>query len=138
VTTTSEDLYWTGVNQAMSILSDKYRIPAVTPSEFEQYMTNNPYPADNGSKIKMINEQLWILHLTNPIEAYCNWRRSGFPILKPSNYYGVKTIDSQTIPRRLCYPLFEKTYNPDGYEQAIERMGGNDDWNQGVWWDVKY
>ncbi len=138
LTTTSEELYFTGVNQAMALLSDKYRIAAVSTAEFEQYKMDNPFPTNNELRKKKINEQLWILHLTNPIEAYSNWRRSGYPVLLPSASYGVKTIDSQSIPRRLCYPLFEKTYNPEGYKKAISRMEGIDNWNKGVWWDINF
>lgn len=138
VAESSEQYYATGVRQAMTFLSEKYGLPLISTSNYEKYMEDNPYPTDTENRKKMINEQLWLLHLTNPIEAYNNWRRSGYPTLLPSSYYKVKTIDSQSIPRRLCYPLFEKTYNPEGYEQAISRIDGTDNWNKGVWWDVKY
>ena len=86
-------------------------------------------------RLKAINEQLWILHFNNTPEGYANWRRSGYPELLSSSNYGAVTIDSREIPRRLCYPLFESSYNPEGYAWAIERLGGTDNWNKSVWWD---
>ncbi len=78
---------------------------------------------------------MWILHLHNAPEAYANWRRTDYPKLKPSNDYGAITIESQSIPRRLNYPLSERSYNRKAYEAAIEAMGGRDNWNARVWWD---
>ena len=79
--------------------------------------------------------QLWILHLTNPFEAFANWRRSGFPKLTPpSNAYTRDAKDGK-MPRRLSYPISESLYNAVNYQEAIERLGGRDDWTKPVWWD---
>ena len=132
---TSKEHYINGVDAAMHLLSSKYKIEQITTLEKEEYWSKKPFPDDSNAQIKSINEQLWILHITNPSEAYSNWRRSGYPILKSAKEYGAITIDSQTIPRRLPYPLFEKSYNQINYQKAIDRLGGVDDWNKSVWWD---
>ena len=107
----------------------------VSNTEMASYLSRNPLPSDKDGQLQFINEQLWILHLINPSEAYSNWRRSGYPVLKPSTEYGAAVKDSRTIPRRLKYPLFEQTYNPTGYYEAVGRMGGEDNWNCRIWWD---
>jgi hypothetical protein len=132
--TSAEDNYKNGVTAAMKLLSE-FKLETVTDAEIEQYFVDKPFPADTEGRIKAINEEMWILHLHNAPEAYANWRRTGYPNLKPSNDYGAITIESQSIPRRLNYPLSERSYNRKAYEAAIEAMGGRDNWNARVWWD---
>lgn len=130
----AEDYYKNGVTAAMKLLSE-YGITAVSDTELASYFTANPFPAATGDRMKAINEQLWVLHLINGPEAFANWRRSGYPELKSSYEYGAVTIESQTIPRRLNYPLTEASYNREAYNAALEAMGGVDSWNARVWWD---
>ena len=40
------------------------------------------------------------------------------------------------IPVRLCYPVLESSYNKQGYDEALNRMGGDNSWNTPLWWDV--
>lgn len=133
---TPEAHFTAGVKAAMKLLT-RYGIDPVTETETADYFAANKFPGDLPSQLKVINEQLWILHLTNLPEAYANWRRSGYPVLKPSSEYGAVTIDSRTIPRRLNYPPNEASYNNASYQQAIAVMGGVDSWNARVWWDAE-
>jgi hypothetical protein len=34
------------------------------------------------------------------------------------------------------YPISEKSLNAKHAGEAITRMGGKDDWNSRVWWDM--
>ncbi len=131
----AEEHYTKGVQAAIKLLTVFDLDQKILPEETTAYLVRNPFPADRESRLKSINEQLWLLHITNPPEAFSNWRRSGYPVLKPSTEYGALVKDSRTIPRRLKYPLFEQTYNPRGYKEAVTRMGGTDSWNIPVWWD---
>ena len=131
---TPEDLYNTGVNEAIRFLKiyDEKAL-AIPQSEIDSYLAANPLTA--GTEVEQINMQLWILHLTNPFEAFANWRRSGFPKLTPpSNAYTRDAKDGK-MPRRLSYPISESLYNAVNYQEAIERLGGRDDWTKPVWWD---
>ena len=85
--------------------------------------------------MKASNKHLRVLQCNKTPDGYANWRRSGYPELQSSFNYGDVTIDSREIPRRLCYQLFESSYNPEGYAWAIERLGGTDNWNKSVWWE---
>jgi len=76
-------------------------------------------------------------YFTNPPEAYANWRRSRYPVLKPSSEYGKITFQSDIIPTRLTYPFEESSYNKESQKVALDAMGGTDDWNARVWWDKK-
>jgi hypothetical protein len=136
ITASPENLYNNGVASAMNFLLN-YKVKAYANDEISNYLTKNPFPSETEQRLKAINEQLWILHFNNPPEAYSNWRRSGYPELKPSKEYGAVTIESQEIPRRLNYPLDEARYNKEELDKALQRIGGFDNWNAKVWWDKK-
>ena len=131
---TAAQYYKNGVTSAMKVLAE-YGIDEISNEGITNYLNANPFPSTEEKQLKAINEQLWILHFNNPPEAYSNWRRSSYPVLKPSSEYGAITIESQTIPRRLNYPLSEASYNGKSYNEAIANLGGSDDWNARVWWD---
>ncbi len=133
--TTAEQHYNNAVRASMDFLNSNYNINKIGNDEINSFLSANPFPSDAEGRIKTINEQLWIYDFLNPAEAYSNWRRSGYPELKSSVEYGAKVKDSQSIPRRLFYPLTEQTYNPEGYYSAVKSMGGTDSWNAHVWWD---
>jgi hypothetical protein len=132
----AETHYKNGISGAMNLLS-LYEITAIPATEVNNYINAHPFPADLEAALKVINEQLWVLHFNNPPEAYANWRRSGYPVLQPSVAYGAITVESQTIPRRLNYPMAEASYNTKAFNDAIALMGGSDNWNAKVWWDKK-
>ena len=88
-----------------------------------------------------INTQAWILHMMNPNEAWANLRRSDYPILEDRKKYPIRpdfTYDDDNLstPTRLRYPISENQYNSVNYKEAIDRMGGNDDWHKRLWWDM--
>lgn len=131
---TVEQLYEEGVKAAFHHL-ESYGAEAFKDADINTYIAANNVSADQKDQIEKINMQLWILHFDNPWEGYANWRRVDYPVLKSSTEYGAKCLNSQTIPLRLCYPLFEGTYNKAKYEEVLQRLGGTDDWNKPVWWD---
>lgn len=126
--------YKNGISAAIRLL-EKFGADKFETEVIDKYLAANPLPAGLENQLTAINTQLWILHFNNAPEGYANWRRTDIPKLLPSSSYGAITIDSQTTPLRLCYPLFESSYNPEGYQSAISAMGGKDDWNAPVWWD---
>jgi hypothetical protein len=129
------DHYRNGVVAAMNFLKNFDSSISIPEKDINDYLLLYPFGNSAQEQIRMINEQLWILHLHNPGEAYANWRRSGYPKLRPSGEYGSITIDSEEIPRRITYPLLESTYNKNEYEKQTQKMGGSDNWNYRVWWD---
>lgn len=126
--------YQKGVGAAIHFL-EKFGADKFDTQAIDTYLAANPLPGNPDMQLTAINTQLWILHFNNAPEGYANWRRTDVPTLLPSPSYGALTIDSQTTPLRLCYPLFESSYNPEGYQSAINAMGGKDNWNAPVWWD---
>lgn len=134
----AESYYVTGVRAAMDFLSDNYKTAKISDSEFDAYMAANPFGYTAEQKKANINTQAWIHHFTNPNECWANLRRSGFPRLKsPADYgQGAFLTGGVEIPVRLCYPVLEASYNKQGYDEALSRMGGSNSWNIPVWWDA--
>lgn len=134
----AESYYKKGVRAAMDFLSDNYDTEKVSREEFENYMAANPFGYTTEQKRVNINTQAWIHHFTNPNECWANLRRSGFPRLKSPEAYGqgAYLTGGVEIPVRLCYPVLESSYNKQGYDEALDRMGGSNSWNIPLWWDV--
>jgi hypothetical protein len=59
----------------------------------------------------MIGQQLWVNKFLNWWEAWSDYRRTGFPVLVPTNYPGNET--GGIIPTRLKYPSYEVSGNPN-------------------------
>lgn len=136
----AEDLYKQGVRAAMDFLTDNYGCTATTDAEFDTFIQNKgAFGHTDNQKLEAINTQAWILHFTNPAECWANVRRSGYPKLKsPAEYgFGQYLTGGTEIPVRLCYPVLESSYNKKSYNEAIERMGGTDNWHILLWWDTE-
>lgn len=136
----AEALYKQGVRAAMDFLTDNYGCMATTDAEFDAFIQDKgAFGHTDNQKLEAINTQAWILHFTNPAECWANVRRSGYPKLKsPAEYgFGQYLTGGTEIPVRLCYPVLESSYNKENYHEAIERMGGTDNWHSLLWWDTE-
>jgi hypothetical protein len=83
----------------------------------------------------MINEQYWATSGVqfDFVEAWNNWKRTGFPVLTPVNF--AANFSGGTIPRRQPYPLSEAGLNEASYNAAVGRLSGGDTWVARMWWD---
>ena len=136
----AEDLYKQGVRAAIDFLTDNYGCTATIDAEVDACIQDKgAFGHTDNQKLEAINTQAWILHFTNPAECWANVRRSGYPKLKsPAEYgFGQYLTGGTEIPVRLCYPVLESSYNKKSYNEAIERMGGTDNWHSLLWWDTE-
>ena len=133
VSGTAATHYANGLRGAMQELSQFGTAAAISSTSIETYVSANPLDATNA--LKQINEQYWLEASTtfNFIEAWFNWRRSGYPELTPVNYPG--NVTRGTIPRRLPYPGSEISNNPAGYQMGVASLSGGDLLTSRVWWD---
>lgn len=133
----AESHYEAGIRAAMQLLNDCYDIVGkISETDINDYIAANPL-GDNPKE--QINKEAYILHLTNPAEAWANLRRSDYPVLQDRAKFGNFTytcVDGFNTPVRLKYPNLEAKYNSVNYKEAIERLGGTDDWHKRMWWDV--
>ncbi len=102
-------------------------------ADAQKYLDAHEYNDADG--LNQINTQFWASMIMNEYEAWNNWRRTGYPVLKPTNYPG--NITGATIPRRLEYPSGQKISNPDSYKVAVANLPGGDELTSRMWWDVK-
>ena len=133
----AESHYEAGIRAAMQLLNDCYDIVGkISETDINDYIAANPL-GDNPKE--QINKEAYTLHLTNPAEAWANLRRSDYPVLQDRAKFGNFTytcVDGFKTPVRLKYPNLEAKYNSVNYKEAIERLGGTDDWHKRMWWDV--
>jgi hypothetical protein len=124
---TAQTHYNNGVKLAMQMYTKYDPSFAVTDGEVAAYLALYPY----GSKdeLEMIGEQMWASKWMNWWDAWSDYRRTGFPILIPTNYTGNAT--NGQIPTKLTIPAYEATGNPNYTTGATQpdRLVGK------VWWD---
>ncbi len=137
VSGSAQSHYENGVRASMQMLNDYYSVKTITDDEINAFIAANPL-GDNPKEA--INTQAWILHLTNPSECWANLRRSDYPVIYdraqlPKYDFTYEDPNLQT-PTRLKYPNLESKYNSANYQEAVSRLGGEDNWHARVWWDT--
>lgn len=91
--------------------------------------------SDNSGNLERIITQKWLANFPLGLEAWAEYRRTGFPKLMPvvvNNSGG--TVSSQRGARRLAYPQDERTNNAEYYQHALQMLGGADNMGTDVWW----
>lgn len=98
------------------------------------YLAANPYVVGSfPEQMKQIHTQFWVSQfMSSNVEAYSNWRRTGYPELVPYNYPGNAT--GGTIPRRVRYSTTDASINEENYEAAVSTQGP-DLFTTRIWWD---
>ena len=125
--------YNNGVLAALSQLAAYGDDAVISEADAKAYLDAHPY--NDADALNQINTQYWACEIMNEYEAWINWRRTGYPVLTPTDYTG--NITNGTIPRRLEYPSSQKISNPDSYNEAVARMQGGDELTTRMWIDPK-
>lgn len=82
--------------------------------------------------LEVILTQKWISLYFVGIESWCDYRRTGFPLLRTN---GPAAENKNILPTRLRYPADEKYRNPKTYDEAVNGwLGGTDNMMTDVWW----
>jgi len=108
----------------------------IGPAFIEDYLVAQPLTGTTEEQMEKIHVQMYLSHFMwlDFLEAWSNWRRTGYPELIPVNYPGNDT--GGVIPRRLRYPQSEAALNTESYEAALSRQGP-DLMLTRVWWDAE-
>ncbi|MBC9912380.1 SusD/RagB family nutrient-binding outer membrane lipoprotein [Chitinophaga varians] len=110
--------------------------PGMTPVGGQQVTDFvNAHTLTTGKELEQINMQKWVALFPNGYEAYANMRRTGFPVTQPVKDPQGESVTGKVMPRRLFYPSTEAFNNTKNYQEAIDRIGGKNDWLKRVWWD---
>lgn len=102
-------------------------------ASYDAYITQGDVNWTSDDAIKLIAMQKWVHLYSNGFQAWASWRRMGYPILTPAPE---PLNDSGKIPVRYGYPTTERDLNGSNWQAAVEMLGGEDNNEVRVWWDV--
>jgi len=100
----------------------------VAGADITAYLAKVPY-AGGAAGLKQIAYEKWVSLFNLENEAYAEWRRLDYPVLKPG-----PNAQTNTVPTRLPYPAVENSLNAANLAAASSSQG-NVDINGKVWWD---
>ena len=134
---TTQEYYEEGVRASMEeyALYPNVFNPAIPSGLQTSYLTHPAVAYNNADALRLINTQYWIASFGNGLEAWANFRRSGFPALSPNNFNN--TNPQGAFVRRMAYPVAESNINTENYMAAVANMGGKDDLTTRVFWDIQ-
>jgi hypothetical protein len=141
-TSTAQAYYESGVKLALQ-QADMYAptrggASPITDDQVVTYLARPNIAYDDANALQQINEQYWLASFLMWHEAWCNFRRSGYPQLTQLNYSkeDAKVHNSSDgFIRRLCYPVREYTINKSNVEAASTAMV-EDELSTRVFWDI--
>ncbi len=97
------------------------------------FLADGGFVYDPANAIEQIATQKWVAMFDQGLQAQFEWKRLDYPVLTPA----VAGVNNGKIPVRVYYPSDEAARNPTNLAEAVSRLGGPDDLNTRVWWDVK-
>jgi hypothetical protein len=105
----------------------------VDPADIATYLAKPEVAYKGGDAgIQQIAYEKWVALFNQETEAYAEYRRFDYPVLKP----GPDAV-TNTVPTRLPYPDIENSLNATNLA-AAKGTQGNTDITGKVWWDVPY
>jgi len=131
---TAKEYYEEGIIASMDGYSIFPNTAGALPTAAEKagYITNPGVAYNATDALKLINTQYWIESFNNGVEAWSNWRRSGFPVLQPNLY---NNFLGGGFVRRFTYPINLKDITPANYQAAVASMGA-DLLTTRIFWDT--
>ncbi|WP_333864816.1 SusD/RagB family nutrient-binding outer membrane lipoprotein [Sphingobacterium sp.] len=118
-----------GVKAALAL--PPYNLTTI-PTAYEPMLTLNGLTDEQ--KMEKIATQKWIHLFGRDMEAFAEWRRTGYPRLTAGPNLG--STNGQ-IPRRAIYSSEEAELNAANLKEATARMTNGDSFLSKVWWDKK-
>ncbi|MFP4342624.1 MAG: SusD/RagB family nutrient-binding outer membrane lipoprotein [Cyclobacteriaceae bacterium] len=100
--------------------------------EMETFLQQPAIAYNASTALQQIAEQKWVSLYMQGLEAWSEWRRTGYPELLPAR----DAVDERGIPRRRAYTPDEESLNQSNYNDAISRQGPNT-METRLWWDAK-
>ncbi|MBA6154781.1 SusD/RagB family nutrient-binding outer membrane lipoprotein [Gelidibacter maritimus] len=124
---TPEEYYTKGIEASMSFWG-------VADADTQIYLNRSDvaFSTAPGTSKEKIANQLWIAYFNRGFEAWTEYRRLDFPVLKAP----VTAVEEAKgkVPVRNIYSIFDKTLNGDNYEAASNAIGG-DLMTTKIFWD---
>lgn len=113
------------------------------PVKYEDVVTNNREDADapsditvkwanDGKELQRIITQKYLALYPLGHEAWCDYRRTGYPDILPVYQNTIST--TLKVISRLPLPHTEETQNADNFLEAQSMLSGPDDMKTKIWW----
>ena len=130
----ANQLYQEGIRKNML----QWNVPA---TEITEFLVSEPEATLNGTdenKFRQIATQMWVAFTPNFVEAWCNIRRTGYPVIPQRTDADVYSlgVTNGVLPTRFKYSSSEYRTNRLNLDIAIENQGP-DLIDTHVWWDVR-
>ncbi len=93
------------------------------------------WSADPAKQLEQIITQKWIALYPNGLEAWSEYRRTGFPKLYDRINSSSLYVAKNEVMRRLPYPLGESQVNATRLAGGITKLGGPDNEATRLWWN---
>lgn len=103
----------------------------INEAKIAEYISDN-----NEANTLNIGIQKWLALYPQGLQAWFEWRRTGYPELQPPVDGALGNTGDRPIPSRLYYPHGETGLNQENYNKAIQRQGP-DLLTTRVWWDIE-
>ena len=136
-----------GVTGADAYIADATSVPGNhTDPEVQQNNCNNKSKvtiawdesADPEKKLEKIITQKWIAGFPSSLEAWSDFRRTGYPYLfAPRDNQSQPRIDGERQQRRLRFSQSEYERNTANVEAAAAMLDGGDEDGTELWWALK-
>ena len=89
-------------------------------------------PFNTGNALEAIITEKWIANFFIGIESWCDYRRTGYPLLKTN---GPAAGNNCILPTRMRYPSDEAYRNVESFKTAVNGwLGGSNNMTTDVWW----
>jgi hypothetical protein len=123
---TAEEHYDAGITASMEYWG-------IAPASITAYLANPDvaYTTAAGDWKQKIGTQHWISLYNRGFEGWTVWRRLDF-----TGFNVPPLLSYNDIPNRFIYPIEEATLNKDNLLQGIQMIGGSDDVQTKVFWDI--
>jgi Susd and RagB outer membrane lipoprotein len=146
---TAKDFYESGINVAMRqwgitdataiagyiagttlpvALADRVKTPALTDIPVR-------WASSADKQREQILTQKWLALYPNGLEAWAEYRRTGFPKLYPRINSENPDVPANAVVRRTPYVIGEQNTNKTGVESGISKLGGADNAATRLWWN---
>ncbi|MEQ8469647.1 MAG: SusD/RagB family nutrient-binding outer membrane lipoprotein [Marinoscillum sp.] len=101
----------------------------VSEAHITTYLTNLPELStltDQEARLKMIIEEKYkSMFCQGTLEAWVDYRRTGYPELTPAPDASESFNPSKIVPQRYLYPISERNTNRENMTTAMEQQGGH-------------
>ncbi|MCU0352190.1 MAG: SusD/RagB family nutrient-binding outer membrane lipoprotein [Cytophagales bacterium] len=148
-TGTAKEFYETGITTAMRQwgITDAAAVSAyingtTTPIALSDGVRTPPlsdipvrWASTPDKQLEQILTQKWLSLYPNALEAWAEYRRTGFPKLYPRINSENPDVPANGVVRRTPYVLGEQNTNKKGVESGVSKLGGADNAATRLWWD---